>query len=194
MILLSLADGEPRHPDDLAAGQDDGQTVAARGRDALGPEDLLELLPARGAERPVEVARPPVPDRQREDELGRVEVGAGRGRRLLSGRRDAIRLPHGPPRAAGPRPGGRARARPSQRSSYDPTETVRFLRPTRPPSRRRMSPLRMRQLLAFAERQERFHVVVGDVPEAPGDLAQEFAGDAPGQGGQEEGQGLEVQG
>ena len=58
--LASLGDGEAGHPDDLVPGEDDGEAIAARRRDAFGPEDLLELSPPRGAEGPVKVARPPV--------------------------------------------------------------------------------------------------------------------------------------
>jgi hypothetical protein len=49
------------------------------------------------------------------------------------------------------------------------------------------------EFLALAERQERGHIIVRDVPEAPGDLPEEFPGHAPGQGRQKERQGLQVE-
>ncbi len=54
-------------------------------------------------------------------------------------------------------------------------------------------PLAERDLLALAEREQRGDIIVRDVPEAAGGLAEEFPGDAPGQGGDDEGQGLQIQ-
>ena len=212
--------GEPRRPRPLTTriektavvasvilylspmGRPGAQTISPRDRttgrrsrppdgNALGPEDLLELLPAGRAEGAVEIARLPAADRQREAQLGRVEIGPAAvvvpDRPSTGGR-----LPHRPLQ-------GQARAGESERAAAVPSLLVgscgerRLLEADPPRLAPQDEPPADRQLLAFAEPQEGGHVVVRDVAEAAGDLAEEFPGHAPGQRGQEEGQGLQVQ-
>ena len=50
-----------------------------------------------------------------------------------------------------------------------------------------------RKVLSLAEREQRFHVFVGDISKVALELPEVFPDDPPGQGGQKEGQGLQVQ-
>lgn len=74
---MVLGRRQPLDPDDFAARNEDRAAVALLLGHALGPEDLLEFFSAGRAERAIAVARPAVPDEERELEPRRIEETAG---------------------------------------------------------------------------------------------------------------------